>query len=93
MTNKTNSSGQSTEGLIEKIESLLHNDRSALSAEAAHLLEEARDELKRAHSASSTEKESAEAEDRAFGLLLRLFAKPKVMDQFEEWMDRMLDAL
>jgi hypothetical protein len=34
-----------------------------------------------------------EAEDRAFGLLLRLFAKPKVMEQFEEWMDRMLDAL
>lgn len=86
-------SGNSTEELARKIDSFLHHNRSALSAEAVHLLEEARDELKRAHSDSLTGEETAGAEDRAFRLLFRLFAKPEVMDRFGEWMDRMLDAL
>jgi hypothetical protein len=92
MGNSPDRSDPPTRELVEKINSLLHDKRSALSAEAAHLPEEARDELKRAHSTPRSERESARAENRAFGLLLRRFAKPEVIDRFGEWAERLFDA-
>lgn len=92
MEENSNHSGQSTGELIEKIDSLLHNNRSALSAEAVHLLEEARDELKRDHSGSPTGEESSLSRSRALDLLFRFFAKPETLDRFEEWIDRISDC-
>lgn len=79
--------------LIDKINFLLQDKRSTLPAEEVRLLEEARDELKRARSDPPGERNSSEAVDGAMNCLLRFFAKPEVLELIGEYVDQVVESL
>ncbi len=83
------SSAENTRELIIEISSYLRKNRDSLPDEAVRLLEEARDELQQIRSDPPDDEESTARLSKVALLLLRVFAKPKVLDKIERITDEL----
>lgn len=82
-------STENTRELIIEISSYLRKNRDSLPDEAVHLLEEARDELQRIRSDPPDDEELTARLSKVALQLLRVFAKPKVLDKIERITDEL----
>jgi len=81
-------STDNTEELISKIGSYLRKNRDSLPDEAAHLLEEARDDLQRIRAdPPDSETDLKAILTRVSFRLIRFFAKPERLEKIEQITD------
>jgi hypothetical protein len=77
------SSAENTRELIIEISSYLRKNRDSLPDEAVRLLEEARDELQQIRSDPPDDEELTARLSKVALQLLRVFAKPEVLEKVE----------
>ena len=80
-------STENTEELISEISSYLRKNRDSLPDEAAHLLEEARDDLQRIRANPPDSEIDLAVLTRISFRLIRFFAKPERLEKIEQITD------